>query len=201
MILVMIFSFLVNVLSDFTWLIFIIAGIISTLSFLARIADVFEKEAISEWLNFIAYSGFVLGVLILATTAANFIGPHIVPPITKNQTGWDILVLGLVTGFALSLKPIKDMKWAALITLGVGGLIMILFWLFVPSAPSTLLIILIILLMLIIYMALKFIEDFYTILSSVLTSPPIAVGLGVLCIIEGILLILNSSLLEILTSF
>ena len=192
---------IVNLLSATSWLIFIIAGVISTLSFLSRIADVFEYETISEWMNFIAYSGFVVGVVILAVTAANLIGPHLNPAIIGHQTQWDTTVLGLITGFALSLKPIKDMKWAALITLGVGGIIMILFWVFVPSPPGGVLIAIIVILMLIVYIALKFIEDFYILLSSVLTSPPVAIGLGVLCVLEGILLFFGSSLLTLATGF
>ncbi|MHA2365068.1 MAG: hypothetical protein ACXAC7_14010 [Candidatus Hodarchaeales archaeon] len=191
----------VDLLSSSTWLIFIIAGIISSLSFASRVAEVFENESLAEWLKFIAYSGFVIGVVILAVTAANFIGPHVTPRVTGKQTGWDVLVLGLVTGLALSLKPIKDMKWAALVTVGVGVGIMILIWMFVPSGPSYPLIAVVLIICFIVYIAFKFIEDFYLLISDILTLPPVAVGLGVLCIIEGILLLLDNSLLSVATGF
>ena len=190
---------IVSSFSSITWFILIASGILSILSFGERLASVLEKENFTEWLKFASIFGFIFGVFSLIVTAFNLIGPHLTPAITGGQTEWDVLLIGLAIGAALALKPIKDMKWASLVSLSGGIGIMILIWMMFPSAPSTLLIIAGVISLLLLYLALKFIEDFYLLISSVVTSPPISVGLGVLALLEGVLLLFNSSILFLLT--
>lgn len=193
---------LVSFLSEASWLVFILAGVVSTLTFFERVATLLEKEEMAEWLKFLAYFGFGFGILMLVVTAANFIGPYITPPTDGPQVGWDVLLLGLVTGAALALKPIKDMRWASLIALTAGALLMVAIWFFVgPSGVAWPLIAVVIVLMFILYLALKFVEDLYTLISAVLTSPPVAVGLGVVCIVEGFLLLFGTSFLSLIPLF
>ena len=192
---------IVYFVSSLTWLILIISGIISILSFGEKIASVMEKENIAEWLKFLSYFGFVFGILALMATAFNLIGPHLKPPVSGDQTQWDSVLIGLAIGAALVLKPIKNMKWASLASLIGGILVMMLIWFVWHSAPSFVLIIAGVLTLLILFLALKFIEDFYLLISSIVTSPPISVGLGLIAIIEGILLLFNHSFLAIATSF
>jgi len=190
---------IVAIASNFTWLILIIAGIISILSFGERVATIMEKEDIKEWLKFASMFGFVFGVLALIVTAFNLIGPHLKEPVAGNQTQWDAVLISLAIGAALALKPIKDMKWASLVSLCGGIGVMILIWLIFPAAPSFLLIGAGLITLLLLFLALKFIEDFYLLISSIVTSPPITVGLGLLSLLEGVLLLFGSSFLAILT--
>jgi hypothetical protein len=194
-------DFIVSTVSGFSWLIFIFAGIISILSFGEKVASVMEKEEIVEWLKFASMFGFVFGILALIASAFNLIGPHLKEPVVGNQTNWDSVVIGLAIGSALALKPIKDLKWASLVSLSGGIGVMILIWILYPSSPSFLLIGSGLVALLILFLALKFIEDFYLLISSIVTSPPVSVGLGSIALIEGLLLLFNSSLLAILTSF
>ena len=192
---------LVSFVSNLTFLIFIGSGIISVLSFGEKVASVMEKEDVAEWLKFISYFGFVFGILTLIATAFNLIGPHLKSAVTGPQTHWDALLIGLAIGAALALKPIKNMKWASLASLTGGIAVMILIWIAWPAAPNALLIVAGIVTLLLLFLALKFVEDFYLLISSIVTAPPISVGLGLLAIIEGILLFFHSSLLAIATSF
>lgn len=195
----MFFNALVSSFSDLTWLILIASGIISILAFIERLATVLEKEELAEWLKFISIFGFIFGIASLIVTAFNFIGPHLDPPVTSIQTTWEILLTGLALGLTLTLKPIKNMKWASLVSLSAGIGVSLLIWITIPSAPAPILIGLGVLTLLILYLALKFIEDFYLLISSIVTSPPLTVGLGIIGLVEGLLLMANTSIITIFT--
>lgn len=186
---------IVSFVTSLTPLVLIGAGIISILSFGEKIASVMERDDLSEWLKFISYFGFVFGILSLIVTAFNFISPYLSQAITGSQTHWDVLVIGLAIGAALALKPIKDMKWASIIALSGGIAVMILIWIFWRSAPSVVLIGAGIVTLLVLFLAFKFIEDFYLLISSIVTSPPVSVGLGILAVLEGVLLLFHTSIL------
>lgn len=192
-------DFIVSTASSFTWLVLIVSGIISIFSFGEKMANIMEKEDVAEWLKFGSYFGFVFGILSLIVTAFNLIGPHLSDAVTGFQTQWDAVVIGLAIGAALALKPIKDMKWASLGSLAGGIVVMILIWMVWSSVPSPVLIAAGVITLLILFMALKFVEDFYLLVSSIVTSPPISVGLGLIAILEGLLLLFGSSFLEIAT--
>ena len=189
-------DFIVSFFTGITPLVLIGDGIISILSFGEKIASVMERESLSEWLKFISYFGFVFGILSLIVTAFNFISPYLGNnAVAGSQTHWDILVIGLAIGAALALKPIKDMKWASIISLAGGIAVMIIIWLIWSSAPSSVLIVAGIVTLLVLYLAFKFIEDFYLLISSIVTSPPVSVGLGILAVLEGVLLVFHTSIL------
>lgn len=190
---------LVSFVSNLTWLIFIGAGVISVLSFGEKLASFAEKDELAEWLKFISYFGFVFGVASLIVTAFNFIGPHLKSSVGGPQTHWDALLIGLAIGVALALKPIKNMKWASLASLVGGVAVMIIIWFYWHAAPSALLIVAGIVTLLLLFLALKFVEDFYLLISNIVTFPPVSVGLGAIAILEGILLLFNTSILVIAT--
>jgi len=180
--------------SRFTWVFFVLGGIFSMLWFVERLSTVFSEE-MKEWIKFIAYFGFPVGIVILGVTAINLIAPYLIPPETGVQTGWDVTILGFVLGATVCLRPIKDFKWAALFSLGAGCLSMIFIWLiFAPTSVSPALIGIVLGFMFVTYVSLKFIEDLWVLLGNVLTSPPIAIGLGGLAIVQGILLLFATSL-------
>ena len=186
-------------ISSLSFLFLIVGGIFSSLYFIERISGVFSED-LQEWVKYIAYFGFAIGILVLINAASNLVLPHLDSETvsTGKEVGWDVTILGFILGVTLCLRPIKDYRWAAIITLTIGVLSMILIWLLAPSSVNEILIIAMLAFLFVFYMSLKFIEDIYSLLGDILTSPPLALGIGVLAIIEGILLFFGSSFLGIL---
>ena len=150
------------------------------------------------WLvRLISYFGVFVGVLLMATAAAAWSGPA---PALDLGTRW----LLVVTGLALLLKPVRDVPWAALIGLAVGGLCAAFVILYLPL-PGTLFgvpsrwIYLVAFLVpaLVAYLLFKFLEDLLRLVAGVLASRPVSVILGLVCIAQGTLLLLDRSLFEI----
>jgi len=140
--------------------------------------------------------GFFVGVLLLVTAVSVW-----------SMQAWDsgTRFLLIVTGFALFLKPLKDIPWAALIGLAVGGLC-VGFVFFLHPLPDTILgisstwiyLLIFFIPALFMYMLFKFVEDVVKLIGTLLASRPVAIILGLVCIVQGILLLLNNSLFTIL---
>jgi len=140
--------------------------------------------------------GFLVGVLMLVTAAGVWL----------NQA-WDsgTRYLLVVTGLALVLKPLKAVPWAALIGLVIGGSCAGLVYILYPL-PETVLgisstwVYLAIFLIptLLAYIFFKFAEDLLKLVGTILASRPVVTILGILCLLQGVLLLLNMS---IFTSF
>ena len=140
--------------------------------------------------------GFLVGVLMLVTAAGVWL----------NQA-WDsgTRYLLVVTGLALVLKPLKDVPWAALIGLVTGGLCVGLVYILYPlpetvlGISSTWMYLAIFLIpALLAYIFFKFVEDLLKLVGTILASRSVATILGILCLLQGVLLLLNMS---VFTSF
>ncbi|KKL76864.1 hypothetical protein LCGC14_2040610, partial [marine sediment metagenome] len=85
--------------------------IFSSLYFIERVSGVISED-LQEWVKYIAYFGFVIGILVLINAASNLVLPHIDSQTvsTGKEVGWDVTVLGLVLGVTLCLRSIKQ-KW------------------------------------------------------------------------------------------
>jgi hypothetical protein len=99
----------------------------------------------------------------------------------------------------------KDIPWAALLGLGVGGLCAGFVFLLYPlpetvyGISSTWIYLLIFFIPAVfVYMVFKFIEDVLKLIGMVLTFKPVTLALGLVCIAQGILLLLNTSLFTML---
>ena len=149
----------------------------------------------TSWLmKIISLFGFFVGILLIVTAAVAW--SMEVPQI---DTGTQYLLI--VAGLALFLKPLKDIPWAALLGLIVGGLCAGFVFLFYPlpetvyGISSTWIYLLIFFIpALFVYMVFKFIEDVLRLIGSILTFKPVTLVLGLICIAQGILLLLNTSL-------
>jgi hypothetical protein len=140
--------------------------------------------------------GFLVGILMLVTAAGVWL-----------SQSWDsgTRYLLVVTGLALVLKPLKDIPWAALIGLVIGGLSVGLAYILYPL-PETVLgvsstwVYLAIFLVpaLLAYIFFKFAEDLLKLVGMILASMPVATILGILCLLQGVLLLVNMS---VFTSF
>jgi hypothetical protein len=168
--------------------ILILGGIVAAswlLEKLARPAPVVGKPV--SWLvKLTSLFGFFVGILLLITAAA-----------TWSAKAWDsgTRYLLIVTGLALFLKPLKDIPWAALIGLVVGGLCAGSVYFFYPlpemvnGVSSTWIYLAIFFIpALLVYMLLKFVEDVVRLIGTILASKSVSIVLGLICIVQGILL-------------
>jgi len=181
--------------------ILILGGIVAAswlLERLARPAPI-VGEPVSWLVKLTALFGFFVGILLLVTAAA--IWSTEAPQI---DTGTRYLLI--VTGLALFLKPLKDIPWAALIGLVVGGLCAGSVYFFYPlpetvnGISSTWIYLAIFFIpALFVYMLLKFVEDVVRLIGTILASRPVSIVLGLICIAQGILLkFFDESLFDIL---
>lgn len=120
--------------------------------------------------------------------------------------GWDSVTqtLLIVTGIALFLKPIKDIRWASLIGLAAGCLCLGYVMLLNPLPPSIFGIeskwiytVIFLVPTLFTYLLFKFVEDLLTFIGTILSFRLVAITIGTLCVIQGVLLLLDRSLFEI----
>ena len=187
-------------LIDFTPHLLIIGGIAAAswlLEKLVKLTPIIGTPA-SWTVKVLSLFGFFIGALLLITGINASIGQ-----------AWDsgTIYLLIVTGLALILRPLKDIPWAALFGLLVGGLCVGLVILFYPL-PGTVLgisstwvyLFVFIVPALLVYVFFKFAEDLLRLVGMILASKPVSIVLGLACIIQGILLLLNTSLFTILIS-
>ena len=112
----------------------------------------------------------------------------------------------IIAGLALFLRPIKDIPWAALLGLIVGGLSAGIVYFFFPLQEtvfgiSSMWVYLAIFLIpaVIVYMVFKFIEDLLKLIGMLLGSKPVSFIEGIVCIVQGVLLLLDMNLFAILS--
>ncbi len=187
-------------LIDFTPHLLIIGGIAAAswlLEKLVKLTPIIGTPA-SWTVKVLSLFGFFIGALLLITGINASIGQ-----------AWDsgTIYLLIVTGLALILRPLKDIPWAALFGLLVGGLCVGLVILFYPlpgtvlGISSTLVYLFVFIVpALLVYVFFKFAEDLLRLVGMILASKPVSIVLGLACIIQGILLLLNTSLFTILIS-
>ena len=189
-----------TVLVDYTPYILILGGIIAISWLLERLVKPVPVvgEPASWLVKIMSLFGFFVGILLIVTAAVAW---SMEAP--KVDTGTQYLLI--VAGLALFLKPLKDIPWAALMGLVVGGLCVGFVFLFYPlpeavyGISSTWIYLLIFLIpALFAYVLFKFIEDVLKLIGMVLTFKPVTLALGLICIVQGFLLLLNTSLFTIL---
>ena len=187
-------------LVDYTPYILILGGIIAVSWLLERLVKPVPVvgEPTSGFMKIISLFGFFVGILLIVTAAVAWSTKA-----AQVDTGTQYLLI--VAGLALFLKPMKDIPWAALLGLAVGGLCAGFVYLFYPlpetvyGISSTWVYLLIFFIpALLVYMVFKFVEDVLKLIGMILTFKPLTLALGLICIAQGILLLLNKSLFAIL---
>ncbi len=129
--------------------------------------------------------GFLVGVLALVLVYVLFSGGR-----------YDPFTLGILTvaGLMLFLRPVKSLRWAALVAL-IVGILASYYAYYVFQVTTTVLIIVFVAATLLLYLLFKFAEDLLGIIGSMLSFPPIAVIIGVICIVQAILMLMGLSLM------
>jgi hypothetical protein len=183
-----------EVLVGFAPLVLIVGGVVAASWLVQRLAKPAPVmgEPVSVGLKVMSLFGFFIGVLMLATAMAVW-----------STAEWDAgtTYLFVLTGLALALRPLKDIPWASLLGLVAGLLCAGALYLFYPL-PETVLgvssiwvyLLVFFVPALIVYMIFRFIEDLIRFVSSVLGSRPVLLVLGLVCMVQGVLLLLDLSI-------
>lgn len=190
-----------GVLANYIPHILIVGGVVAISWFiekLVRPVPVVGKPA-SILIKLVSFFGFFVGMLLIVTAGVTWSTQAQVDPYT--------LYLLIIAGLALFLRPIKDIPWAALLGLIIGGLAVGIVYFFFPlpesifGIASTWIYLAIFLIpAVIIYMVFKFIEDLLKLIGMILGSKPVTFVLGLVCIAQGVLLLLNMDLFSLLSA-
>jgi hypothetical protein len=161
---------------------------------ISKLLSFFIKGSTGKILKGLSYLGIIVGFLLLATGVV----------ILLDQA-WsiDVWVLLVITGLGLVLRPLSKIPFSALLGLVVGLLCVGLLYLYFPL-PATVFgissmwiyLAVFIIPALIVFFVFKFFEDLTKLFGMVLGSWPVLTVLGFLCIVQGILLLLDLSLLS-----
>lgn len=128
--------------------------------------------------------GFFIGILALVLVYEIFSSGH-----------YDVFTLGIlgVAGLMLFLRPVRNLRWAALVALAVG--LLVSYYAYNAfHVTTTVLIIVFVAATLLLYLLFKFAEDLIGIIGGILSFPPIAVIIGIICIVQAILMLMGTSL-------
>jgi len=181
-----------SVLAGLASYILIFGGVVAV----SKLLSFLIKGSAGNVLKAIGYLGILVGTLLLVTGAVVLLEQ------TSSIEVWGLLV---VTGLGLVLKPLSKIPFSALLGLVVGLVCVGLLYLYFPL-PATVFgvssfwIYLAVFFVpaLVVFLIVKFVEDLTKLFGMILGSWPVMTGLGFLCIAQGILLLLNQSLLALL---
>lgn len=174
-----------------SFIILIIGGLLAASWLFVRFAGV-SSDDMSNIVKKLSLLGFPVGIVALITIGAGFllwstmVEPD--PRFIDEYPAFDLVTVGClgILGLVLILRPIKDFRFGAFISLALGllgGGILIL----LGAESVQLLAIVFVGIFLAIYLSIKIIEDLYLLIAEVLSSPLISVIVGILCIIQGLL--------------
>ena len=139
--------------------------------------------------------GFVtgIGIIIVAIYDAlnlqflsSILGTSLVPARGKFPYAEYYLVVMAVLGILLFSRPLRNVRWASLISLAIATFAALELHLAIGSLTTTELGIVFIIVLLILYTLLRFVEDILEFIGSVLAFPPIAIAIGLVSIYFGI---------------
>jgi hypothetical protein len=174
-----------------TAIILIVGGVCAT-------APLFNRAS-KDLARLLSIIGFFVGiaVIIVAIDLAlglNFLSSifgNIFEPNTTNSNYPYLkyyLPVMAVLGILLISRPLKNLRWASLISLGVGILVAAYLRVAFPGLLNNLeLGIIFVIITLILYTLLRFVEDILETIGSILAFPPIAVVIGLVSIYFGII--------------
>ncbi len=160
----------------------------------SRLLRFFVKGSTEKFLRILGFCGFFVGVLLAAT------GIVVVLWEGSSLEVWGLLAL---TGLGLMLRPLSRIPFSALLGLVAGLACVGLLYSLLPL-PATIFgfssvwIYLVVFLVpaLIVFLVFRFVEDLARFFGMILGSWPVLAVLGLLCISQGILLLLGQSLLS-----
>lgn len=191
----------INILANYTPYILILGGFVAISWFiekLVRPVPVVGKPA-SILTKIVSFFGFFVGILLIVTAGVAWS--------TQAQVDNYTIYLLIIAGLALFLRPIREIPWAALLALIVGGLAVAILYFFFPLpetvvgiASTWIYLAIFFIPAVLVYVVFKFIEDLLKLIGMILGSKPVTFIVGLICIAQGVLLLLNMNLFAILVS-
>ena len=131
-----------------------------------------------------------VAIFVVAIDAAlnlSFFGTGLVPASTAFPYAQYFLIVMSVLGLLLFSRPLRNVRWASLVALGVGILVAASVHTIFGVTSYTILGIVFLVILLIVYTLLRFVEDILEFIGSVLAFPPIAIIIGLVSIYFGIM--------------
>ncbi len=171
------------------------AGIILIAGGLCACAPLFKRisQALGRALSIL---GFLLGIVVLIVAvdyalSLGFLSGEISASVASTTSPYlkYFLPAMILLGILLISRPIRNVRWASLISLALGLLIAYFLRTFLPSlfTSTTVLVVVFLIATLAIYTLLRFVEDLFEFIGSVLAFPPIAIAIGLVNIYFGVL--------------
>lgn len=185
-----------RLLIDFNFIILILGGISAASWLVVRFIGLAEED-ILKVVDSLALIGFPIGVISFFTIGAGFYIYSTSIELLPTTYDWFTVTCLGIQGLVLILRPIKDFKFGAILSLGVGLLGAALL-IYLGAENVKMLSAVFVILFLAIYGAIKVVEDLYLIIAEILASPVISVTIGIICIAQGILEFVGLSVLMLL---
>jgi len=140
----------------------------------------------------VSFIGFLAGIVALATAALSFL---------KGVSGIVTLALLVAVGLSLFLRPLKNVRWAALIGLACGIIVLYYANAYFGQLGTAVMLVIFIVVALPVYLMFKFAEDILHSVGSLLSYPAVAVPIGFLCLAQGTLLLIGGDLLQFISQY
>ena len=134
---------------------------------------------------FLVAVGFLVGILSLLLAYLIF---------SKGNYDLATLVILTAAGLMLFLRPVRNLRWAALVAF-LAGLFISYYAYSAFTLTTTALIVIFVAATLLLYLLFKFAEDLLGMIGGILSFPPIAVIIGTICVVQAILILIGTSLI------
>jgi hypothetical protein len=140
--------------------------------------------------------GFFVGIMVLVVAAdiglglnflSGYFGLIALPSSSSNPYLKYYLPVIIVLGVLLLSRPIRNIRWASVLSLGFGLLTSIYVKMFLPSLSTLVLGVVFTIVALAVYIVLRFVEDIIEFIGMVLAWPPIATTVGLVSMYFGII--------------
>jgi energy-converting hydrogenase Eha subunit C len=171
-----------------TAILLIVGGICAAAPLFKRVSKSLEK--------LLVIIGFAVGIAVIIISIdlalglgilSSVFGIGFAPGTSSNSYLKYYLVVMAVLGILLFSRPLRKVRWASLIALGIG--LLAAAYLHVAFSVTSTLILgaVFIVTILIVYTLLRFIEDILEFIGTVLAFPPVAIVIGLVSIYFGII--------------
>lgn len=146
--------------------------------------------------RFVSTVGFPIGIVVLVLAADVGLGLNFLSSIFGLTTPPSPTVhpwlkyyfpVTIILGILLISRPIRNVRWASVISLGIGLLASAYLRIYFTGLSTTILGIVFVIVALAIYMVLRFVEDIFEFIGRILAFPPIATGIGLVSVYFGII--------------
>lgn len=156
------------------------------------------KRVFSALGRLLSVAGFFVGIAIIVVAADTALELHLFgiplsPTITDLSTSAYqylayFLPVMIVLGLMLFSRPLRNIRWASLTSLAAGLLAAYFVNVIFPGLGTAILAVLFLIATLAVYVLLRFVEDLFDFVGTVLAFPPISIAVGLAAVYFGILI-------------